>query len=92
MQKANASLLVIVVAVVAAIFAAEWYFFDHLPRQAEYEAEGVGPMPEQSNLAGDTSEIVECEDGKGGTFYTNRESCEKAKEELAENPSLLREE
>jgi len=78
MQKANVTVLVVVVLVIAAIFTAEWYFFDHLPRKAEYELEGAGPLPEASNLSGDTSSIIECEDPEAGKYYTDAKNCDEA--------------
>lgn len=89
MQRANVVMLIVVVAVVGGLIAAEWYWFDYRVRKAEYELEGVGPMPEVSDLSGDgrvsaetfearDSEIIECHDPEVGTFYTDAESCEEA--------------
>ncbi len=86
MQRANVSLIIVVVLVIAAIIAAEWYFFDHIPRKAEYEREGVGPMPEVSNLSGDTSTIIECHDPEVGTYYTDARSCEEAEPPRESDP------
>lgn len=105
-QKANVTVLVLIVAAVAAILVAEWYYFDYRPRQAEavLNAGTAGaPLPEHSNLAGDPDvsaetsggregDIIECKTPELGTFYTNADSCEEGAEELAENGSLLREE
>lgn len=82
-------MLVVVVAVVGGLIAAEWYWFDYRAKKAEYELEGIGPMPEVSDLAGDgdvsaetfeprDADILECHDPEVGTFYTNAASCEEA--------------
>ncbi len=78
MQKANVTVLIVVVVVVAALIAAEWYFFDYRPSTIEAQMDGTAPPPEVSELSGDTSEIIECEDPEVGTFYTDADSCEEA--------------
>lgn len=92
MQRDKVTILIVVVTVAAAIFAAEWYFFDYRPRAAEAALNGGysgAPLPETSVLSGDgdvsaetydsrDSEIIECEDPEVGKFYTNADSCEEA--------------
>ena len=81
MQKANATVLTVIALVAAGLVAAEWYFFDYRLRVAQAEMDGLAPdftVPEASNLSGDTSQIIECEDSEGGKFYSNADSCEEA--------------
>ena len=100
MRKEKVIGVFLVMAVIAALFAAEWYFFDYLPRKAEYELEGIGPLPEESNLggaAGDNAEtfqdfdsgILVCTDPQRGTVYTDKKTCDDAwPEEPAPVPDL----
>jgi hypothetical protein len=78
MQKANVTVLIVAAVVVGGLFAAEWYFFDYRPRTMEAQMDGNAPQPEVSELSGDTSRIIECEDPEVGTFYTDAKNCEEA--------------
>ena len=94
-QKANVTVLVVIVLVVVGLVVAEWYFFDYRPRVAQAALDHPqynSGLPEVSELSGDTSGIIVCEDPDGGKFYTDADSCEDAKPpEVEELPEKLRE-
>ncbi|HKJ17114.1 MAG TPA: hypothetical protein VJ984_07190 [Xanthomonadales bacterium] len=81
MHKGSVATLVGVVVVIGALVAAEYYFFEHRPRAAEAalgNPDYSAGLPDTSNLAGDDTRIIECEDPDVGKFYTDAENCEDA--------------